>query len=250
MDTLKLKTFFLHPILSENQIDIYNASNSVIVSHTLFQNITEKDAKGNVAIIGLYYNNKKIYVDIIDSHDEESNFMYVPMWIYTYFNYQEDDLVNYMQVFPKTGNKIKIKPKGDFYAYLDDPVNALRNGFEKYSCLIENTTILLNVESIPLEVEILETYINSEKNMKNQPICIRGIELEVDIAVQESVQETVPEPVPDTVPDTVPEPTNNINDFSSMLPASMISESMFSTSMFPETNQTSKKFPGKGYSLT
>lgn len=239
MEVLKLKPFILHPLLSDEQIENYNASNSVIISQHLFHEITNKDAKGNAAIIGLYYKNKKIYVDIVDSHNEEPNTMYVPKWIYDHFNYQEDELVNYMQVFPKSGNRIKIKPKGDFYAYLDDPVSALRNGFEKYSCLIENTTILINVDSIPLEIEILETYINFEKNKKNQPIYIRGVELEVDIENQEEVHPVV-DPVVDPTPITpmLVDPIQHDNDFSSMLPAS-----------FFEKNITKNLFPGKGYSL-
>jgi len=239
METLKLKTFVLHPLLSDEQIDIYNASNSVIISQNLFHDITNRDAKGNVAIIGLYYKSNKIYVDIIDSHNEDPNIMYVPQWIYNHFNYQEEDLVNYMQVFPKAGNRVKIKPKGDFYAYLDDPVSSLRNGFEKYSCLIENTTILINIDSIPLEIEILETYINSEKNKKNQPIYIRGVELEVDIESQsESQSESQTEEI-------IPVETN-VNfieddiDFSSMLPKSY-TDAILTKNLFPGTGRTLKK---------
>jgi len=220
MEVLKFKTFALNSSLSDEQIDIHNASNSVIISNSLFHEIINKDARGNAAIIGLYYKNKKIYVDIIDSHNDDPNIMYIPLWIYNHFNYQDDDLVNYMQVFPKPGNRIKIKPKGDFYAYLDDPVTSLRNGFEKYSCLIENTTILINVDSIPLEVEILETYINSEKNKKNQPIYIRGVELEVDIENQEQVKPEVIKPEvikPEVIKPEVIKPDDD-DDFSSMLP--------------------------------
>lgn len=236
MEVLKLKPFILHQLLSDEQIEIYNASNSVIISQNLFHEITNKDAKGNAAIIGLYYKSKKIYVDIIDSHNEEPNIMYVPKWIYDHFNYQEDDLVNYMQVFPKSGNRIKIKPKGDFYAYLDDPVSALRNGFEKYSCLIENTTILINVDSIPLEIEILETYINSEKNKRNQPIYIRGVELEVDIENQEEVKPA--EVKSENINNKLEENKFDDDYFSQMLPSS-----------YMQCQQPNNRFPGKGYSL-
>lgn len=213
MEVVKLRTFYLCPTLSDENIDSYNASNSVIVSQALFQEISEKDTTGRVAIIGLYYKNKKIYVDMIDSHNEDPNVMYIPSWIYNHFDYQEDDVVNYMQVFPKLGNKIKIKPIGDFYTYLDDPINSLRNGFEKYSCLIENTTILVNVDSMQIEIEILETYINSEKNKKNQPICIRGVELEVDI--EEVLPVPAPEPIYNPIEQNINIQDDNI-DFSCM----------------------------------
>jgi len=227
MEVVKLKPFILHPFLSDDQIETYNASNSIITSEYLFQEMIERNTSNNVGIIGLYYKTKKIYVDIIDSHQEDSNIMYVSQWIYDHFDYQENDLVNYMQVYPKHGNRIKIKPRGDFYAYLDDPVSALRNGFEKYSCLIENTVILININNIPLEVEILETYINSELNKKNQPIYIRGVELEVDITSDTTETNTSPESEVSTSP--VPEVDDN--DWS-MLPTPQVT-----------------KFTGKGYSL-
>jgi hypothetical protein len=262
MDTLILRTFFLNSSLSEEQIEVYNGSNSVIVSQDLFQNIIDKNHDSKVNILGLYYNNKKIYVDIIDSHNDDNNIMYIPLWIYTYFNYKDDDLVNYMQVKPITGNKIKIRPKGDFYAYLDDPVNALCSGFEKYSCLLENTTIVLNIQSIQLEVEILETYINSIKNNKNQPIYIRGIELEVDIESIESIKtedsikpeesnkiiesKPIDSPPTESKPiDSPPTESKPMYDFlSSMLPQSMIPDYLL-----PGYEQ-SKKFTGIGYKLT
>jgi len=227
MEVLKLKTFYLNSLLDDNVIDKYNSSNSVIISKNLFQEITNKDSDNTVNIIGLYYKGKKIYVDIIDTHIDDPNIMYVPEWIYKYLNYEEDELVNYMQVHPKVGNKVKIKPRGDFYAYLDDPISALRNGFERYSCLLKDTVILLNIDGIPLEVEIVETYI------KNQPIYIRGVELEVDIeetihSIDENNENNIIEPLDEIKP--------TIDDnFDSMLPYMPI--------------QSENKFKGKGYSL-
>ena len=224
MEVLKLKTFYLNSLLDDAVIDKYNSSNSVIISQNLFQEITNKESDNTVNIIGLYYKGKKIYVDIIDSHTDDPNIMYVPEWIYKYLNYEEDELVNYMQVHPKVGNKVKIKPRGDFYAYLDDPISALRNGFENYSCLLKDTVILLNIDGIPLEVEIVETYI------KNQPIYIRGVELEVDIEetispIEENNQNDIIKPIDDSFDD----------NFDSMLPYMPI--------------QSENKFKGKGHSL-
>jgi hypothetical protein len=222
MNNLILKIFYLHETLSDKEIEKYNSSNSIIVSKVIFEYLTQQNTSEKVLILGLYFNTKKIYVNVEDSHEDNDNVAYVPSWIYEYLNYKEDGLVNYMQVYPKTGNKIKIKPKSDFYAYLDDPVTALRNGFESYSCLLHGTIINININDIPLEVEILETYINNQKII-NQPIYIRGVELEVDI------ESTIPEE-PLFVPETIEEKI----DFSSML---------------PPTSVIDPRFPGKGKKL-
>jgi len=230
MNNLVLKTFYLHETLSDTIIEKYNSSNSIIVSKFIFEYLTQQNTSEKVLIIGLYYNTKKIYVNVEDSHSDQDNIAYVPSWIYEYLNYKEDGLVNYMQVYPKTGNKIKIKPRGDFYAYLDDPVIALRNGFEAYSCLLHGTIINININDIPLEVEILETYINNEK-ITNQPIYIRGVELEVDI--ESSIQEET-KPVPEPEQNLINHQLEEKIDFSSMLP--------------PPTN-IDPRFPGKGRRL-
>lgn len=234
MNNLILKTFYLHETLSDALIEKYNSSNSIIVSKFVFEYLTHQNTSEKVLIIGLYYNTKKIYVNVEDSHSDQDNIAYIPSWIYEYLNYKEDALVNYMQVYPKTGNKIKIKPRGDFYAYLDDPITALRNGFEAYSCLLHGTIINININDIPLEVEILETYINNEK-ITNQPIYIRGVELEVDI---ESL-EFAPEPVHDPLPEQ-----NLLNH-----QINISEEKIDFSSMIPLPTNPDPRFPGKGRRL-
>jgi hypothetical protein len=213
MNSLTLKTFYFHETFTDDNINKYNASNGIIISRYIFENIPSGIDK--VSIIKLYKDNKKIYVNIIDTHDTEDNIAYVPLWIYEYLNYTEDCKVDYMVVYPKIGNKIKIKPRDNFYAFLDDPITALRNGFEEYTCLVKDTVIIININGIPLDVEILETYINNEI-CNNHPIYIRGVELEVDIQSIEKLKE------------------KEEIDFDSMLP--------------PVTNIISK-FPGKGHKL-
>ena len=225
MNNFILKTFYLHETLNDSTIEKYNASNSIIVSKAIFEYLAQQNTSEKVLIIGLYFNTKKIYVNVEDSHEDNNNIAYVPLWIYEYLNYKEDALVSYMQVYPKTGNKIKIKTRSDFYAYLDDPITALRNGFESYSCLLIGTIINININDILLEVEILETYINNEK-ITNQPIYIRGIELEVDIESSE------PEPEQNFINHQIVEEEKI--DFSSMLPLSSIPD---------------PRFPGKGRRL-
>jgi hypothetical protein len=228
MNNLTLQTFYLHETLTDENIERYNSSNNVIISKYLFDNFINSHlllSNDTALTIELHYNNKKIYVNIIDSHNTEDTIVYVPLWIYEYLNYTEDDLVSCIRVYPETGNKIKIKPRSDFYAYLDDPVTALRNGFEEYSCLVKDTVISININGIQLDVEILETYINNESS-NNQPIYIRGIELEVDIESNE------PEPEPVQEPELEPEPEP---DFDSMLP--------------PSYSNNISKFPGKGNKL-
>jgi len=135
-----------------------------------------------------------------------------------------------MQICPKKGNKIKIKPLSDFYAYLPDPVNSLRNGFERYSVLNNGITIPVLIDDRVLHIEIIDTYSN------NSPICIRGIELEVEIEELESPEIVPVVPVVPIVP-VVPVVAPVVHggfDLSGIIPTSSLDQ---------------KKFPGKGYSM-
>ena len=229
-----LRPHSLNAFLSEDDIAKYETSNSVIVSHTLFEDIVNNNNyNNNMFLLGLFYNDKKIYVDVDASHYDDSNLIYIPLWIYQYLNYKDEDYVEYMQICPIKGNKVKIKPLSDFYAYLPDPVNSLRDGFEKYSILINNTTIPILVDNRILYIEIIDTYSN------NSPICIRGVELEVEI---EEIEELV-------LPNTVPLP-NTIPIASSTIPVIPTLNGGFDLSgIVAPTTSNQKKFPGKGYSM-
>jgi hypothetical protein len=66
-----------------------------------------------------------------------------------------------------------------------DPVGALRNAFEHYSCLDAG-------QSIPLIVGQNRVYVDIIGTNSDGPICIRGLEIEVEIA--RSLDEPEPEP--------------------------------------------------------
>ena len=210
-DQLILRPHCLNAFLSEDDIKKYNNSNSIISSQTVLIDMMSRLETSNMLIIELLYNNKKIQVDIESSHYDDSNIIYVPYCIYEFFEYKDDEYVSYNKVDPIVGNKIKIKPHSEFYAYLPDPVNALRNAFEKYSVLSKNITIPLYVDEKVLYVDILD--INSD----DECIYIRGVELEVEIEENKDLHK---------LPEVVPNINRNIIE-----------------------EYDTKKFPGKGYSL-
>ena len=227
MDTKQLRTFALNAALTDSQIEKYETSNSVLISSSFFQEIMNNHHNDKkMLILGLYHKKKKIYVNIDAAHYDEDDIIYVPLWIYRYLQYEDGEFVNYMPVAPKSGNKIKIKPHSDFYAYLPDPVKSLRNGFEQYSILLKNTTIPLNINGRILLVDIIDTF------TKNQPICIRGIELIVEIEEIETKDTKEIEETKETIEETKEETEEE--DFSSMLPSDL---------------NINYNFPGKGYNL-
>jgi hypothetical protein len=225
METLIAETFCFYNKLSDSEISKYETSNNVLISNALFEEILNNHEDNNkMLILGLYYNNKKIFVNISGNHHNNDNLIYLPLWIYQYFNYTDGEQINYMQVSPKIGSRIKIKPHEDFYAFLPDPVQALRDGFEQYSILLKNTTIPLNINGRTLLIDIIDT------NSNNNPINIRGIELEVEI--EEIVKEEIKQEIK-------PEILKEEFDFSSMLPPS------YQNSLKTPEN----KFPGTGNKL-
>jgi hypothetical protein len=219
-DQLNLRPHCFNQNISEDDINRYNNSNTVISSQTVLIDMMSKLDASNMLLVELSYNDKKVQVDIESSHIDDSNIIYVPYWIIEFFEYKDDDNVNYHKVNPTSGNRIKIKPHSEFYAYLPDPVNALRNAFEKYSVLSKDITIPLFVDEKVLYVDILD--INSDEDC----ICIRGVELEVEI--EELLPELPPE-LPQELPHELPHELNNL--------------------ITPVEEYDTKKFPGKGYLL-
>jgi hypothetical protein len=170
---------------------------------------------------------------IVGIHNDDTEQIYVPYWMYSLLNCSEEDRCSITQVYPSIGLKIHIKPMNDSYAHLEDPVSALRNAFEQYSTLISGIDIPLYVNNSTLNVSILDTY-------NTEPICIRGVELEV--IIDEPIQ-TMERVQTNSIVDTVAAPV----DKNTVMEAEEYSWDSMIPGIIPD--ESSKKFPGKGRTL-
>jgi hypothetical protein len=136
------------------------------------------------------------------------------------------------RAYPTLGRKIKIKPHSTEYTEAEDPVAVLQHAFEAYSCIMPGVDLPLMVDGRQIVVSILET--------NGGAICIRGVELEVEIEGEETEEESSAD-LEAAIAASI-KPTNEVveSSFASMLPPAQAAA--FVTDDDP-------RFPGRGYRL-
>ena len=160
--------------LSEAHISNCETSNGIYISGSVFSHFMT-DANDEFIALELKHNNHYAYCHITGIHSADTNVIFAPGWICNMLCADNEETISITRVYPSIGTKITIKPQNSSYTELDDPVEALRNAFESYSCLMAGIEIPLSVGG-----KLLNVAINDVSN--SGPICIRGVELEVEIA--------------------------------------------------------------------
>jgi hypothetical protein len=211
-----IRPIYFNEELTEEQITHNETSNGIYISQKGFKKFMTDDTDEFIAL-EISFDNRCVICHIIGTHYSGTNIIFAPGWICNLLGTNNDEDIHIKRVFPSMGTKIIIKPQNTSYTQLPDPVEALRNAFENYSCLISGIEIPLNVGGEILHVSILDT--NTEG-----PICIRGVELEVEIVAEiteNSFEFNSILPLPsyiDSFPDKGGGLNSDLSEFNSMLP--------------------------------
>jgi len=172
----------LYPLLFNEALtdDIINTGecgDGIYVSENRFRLFMEGGATTDeeaLTVIAVKCGGRSVNTFIKGTHTEAPECVFAPSWICNILGCNGGETIELGRSYPSIGSKITIKPHTSGYSLLDDPVSELRNAFENYSCLSAGLDIPLNVAGETLVVSILD--VGTEG-----PICIRGVELEVEI---------------------------------------------------------------------
>jgi len=244
-----------HPSLLPSDERQRECGDGIYVSNACFRQFMDTDDE-QLVIIEISNGTRSVCAHICGVHESDDT-VYAPFWMCELLGYGAGETtVELTHVYPSIGNRIRIQPYTSEYAKLDDPVSALRNGFENYTCLSSGLDIPLLINGDRLIVSIIDTH-------NTGPICIRGLELEVEIEkpldslIEDDIESVVlPESkrarytetgVSNTIIDTTPFASSAFTDAKNddfggaMLPASM-----FDSISKPPTEN---RFPGRGRRL-
>lgn len=233
--TLNAYPLCFHSTLLENELIQRECSDGIYVSSRYFRHFNRTDSD-ELVILKLSYGEQTTYATISGVHTEGSEMVMLPTWMCQQLGCDCGDAVSF-ELFTNThtGLNIRIQPHTSGYATLDDPVSALSMAFEHYTVLVTGMTIPLLVNGSNLIVNIIDTH-------SNKPICIRGVELavEIDTPLDMPVEEEEPMPKRSRIDDYQPNLINAIEDTHD-------DEDDFN--VLPAVVQEDKRFPGKGYTL-
>jgi hypothetical protein len=223
--TLNSYPLCFHNTILESELDIQECSDGIYLSTDMFRYFNRADSD-ELVIIKLSKGNNTSYGHIIGTHTDDRESVYMPPWMCQLLGADCGDPIQVEQYKDcRIGLNIRIQPHESFYATLEDPTAALRDAFEHYTVIQASTEIPLLVNGRQLVVSIIDTD-------SMGPICIRGMELAVNIDTPlDYVEPEVQAPVETN---TVQEHASV--DFSTMLPASLLAP----------LQQEDKRFPGVG----
>jgi hypothetical protein len=184
--------FAFHTSLTESTESViheYECGDKIWVHMEQFESIMGHNSSGELIVLelrSLYDCGFPIAVSIGGFHSEtDKNIVYAPCWIVDHLGMmehctEEDKTlceVSLKRIMPSPCSKITIQPFITKLSTFDDPEKALQNALEKYTCVYANSTInLLMPDNSILKCSLYDCVPN-----KDEPLCIRDIELVVNL---------------------------------------------------------------------
>jgi len=216
----------------ESEIESRETSDGVYLSIGRFGAFM-RDDDDTVVVLQLTCGDRTIYAHICGSHGDDEGIIYAPSWMCALLRCTGGEEIELKQCNPSLGTKITIQPHTSGYATLEDPVAALRDAFENYTCLMSGIDIPLTVGGANLIVSIVDTGMEG-------PVCIRGVELEVEI--QTPLDAPEPPAFEPAAPAPEPPAVEPVALNEQMLPGSF-------NSLWVPAAPVDKRFPGVGRRL-
>jgi len=112
----------------------------------------------------------------IGPHIDGETILYIPDWMWTQLH-TEDGFCMLERCYPSMASLIALEPHTSELLKCKDPRTALSNALERYSCIQKGKSYPLQLEDLPTLWITIPVTIPDTKD----PLCIRGIELSIDM---------------------------------------------------------------------
>jgi hypothetical protein len=205
---MRVLPIFYNDAFTDEQIAEYECSDRIWCSPAQFRIWTDTKEDGVTALLHLTNEEGESKIGCIYGvhHNQESELMYVPNWMYMELG-EGPIIVEDAQ--PGLCTNLVLQPHTSEHLSAEDPQELLRDAFERYSCLTPGTTIPLWIGT-QITVTIAEL-----GPVPNTTLCIRNCELSLDLLLpldmpEEPAAAEAPEPV--EAPAPVAEPVNTVVD--------------------------------------
>jgi hypothetical protein len=139
-------------------------------------------------------------------HNDSNDIIYAPTWMYDLF-IGDTETIEVCQYFPEMCRSLTLLPHVSLHIYKDDPQEYLRNGFEKYTCLMKGMTynLLCGEDSEEFTTSIF-TYEPESEDI----VCIRNCEMELHLMKPLDMPDTPTPPPPDKPGELLPEMISSV----------------------------------------
>jgi hypothetical protein len=171
------------------------ASNKFYASSSQFGELVKDAEEGELILYELKTPAGTVVATPVGPHYEEENILFVPTWMWNRLKGDGDVSVTCVleRCHPSMASMISLEPHTSMLLACKDPETALRNAFEQYSCIQRGETYPLQLEDLP---ELLWVTIPAVAPESAAPLCIRNIELTVDMLPARDAAAAAAAPLP------------------------------------------------------
>jgi len=226
--------FYYHPLLELTPK--LEASDGFYIHSKYFDKILGEGSAGELLLYELKTPIGTRVGTPIGPHSDEENVIYISDWMWNQLH-TEDGFCMLERCYPSMASLIALEPHTSDLLKCKDPRSALSNALERYSCIQKGKSYPLQLEDLPdllwitIPVTIPET---------TEPLCIRGVELSIDMLPARDAPLPLP-PTTNSAAATAEESTAT----SSTNSASASTSKPKSVTRFPQKSY----FSGTGYVL-
>lgn len=201
--TFQIKSLLFLDTLTDDDIQRHNCSDRIWLPRADFERHMGRQEAGAVLVLKLINGVEQTVVGTpFGYHQDSRNQIYVPQWMLEVLEY-DADTIRIEPCFPSLCSRISIVPFTSEHLVADDPQIYFRDGFEAYTCIQRGSVLPLFCDGQIIQVSVDDVIPNSD-----EPLCIRDVELELDLQrpldrpptpVEANViEEPEPEPEPKT----------------------------------------------------
>lgn len=205
--TYQIKSLLFFDSLTDDDIQRHNCSDRIWLPRTDFERHMGRQEAGSLLVLKLINGVEQTVVGTpFGYHNDGPNQIYVPQWMLEVLEY-DTDTIRIEPCTPSLCSRIRIVPFTSEYLTAEDPQIYFRDGFEAYTCIQRGQVLPLFCNGMPVSVSVADTIPNTD-----EPLCIRDVELELELERPLDRPETPPPPifVPSPPSPPLPPHTNDI----------------------------------------
>lgn len=208
----QVQSLYFEGSLTDGDIERHMCSDRIWLPRTVFETFLGTQEAGAVLVLSLTNEVEQTVVGTpFGYHRNDANIIYAPQWILDALEYDHAN-IRLKRFTPSLCSRISIIPFSSEHIAAEDPQIYFRDAFESYTCIQRGLTLPLFCNGRTVTIAIQDVIPNND-----EPLCIRDVELELELSrpldrpptpeITVPVQEPQTEVTEVTIPANFIEPT-------------------------------------------
>jgi hypothetical protein len=187
---MNIQPIFYLEHLTDEEIAKHECSDRIWLPKARFEEWAQQTEPGVLSVVQLTnaVEQKVTGFPFSCHYNDAPDTIYVPSWMLQRLD-GDNNMIQMERITPGLCTQITIQPYTSEHLQCDDPLEALRDAFENYSCIQEGLTIPLWIGSM---VSTVTVDINVTQPSGVEPLCIRNGTLDLELLIPLNYPETPP----------------------------------------------------------